>query len=321
MNADNAPSPADWPVREFRAMGSSMSVRVAATGRTADEALTHAAVRFAADERLFSRFNPDSELSHVNRQAGQWAEISPRMAAVVDTALALAAATGGLYDPTLLSAIRAAGYTVSFEQLSGRVTLPLDTPQTGRWADVRRRNSALFLPHGVGLDLGGIVKGWTAQAVTTQLGTVGPALVDAGGDVVAGDPPPGWQGWPVAVAAPSGADEADAGDLLVVWLANTALATSGVDYRRWRQGDAEVHHIIDPRTGRPAATDLVSVSVLDTSAARAEAWAKAALVLGWQAGDAALRTQKLAAVLAHEDGRVAVTPAMEPHIAWSAVPA
>ncbi len=302
-------------------MGSGMSVRVAAAGPAAQPALIQAAARFAADEREFSRFDPASELSFVNRRAGQWTTLSAPMAAVVDAALALAAATGGLYDPTLLAAIRAAGYVVSFEQLAGRAAAAdaPAAPQAGRWAAVQRRGMQLCLPAGVGLDLGGIVKGWTAQAVTAQLRTVGPALVDAGGDVAASDPPPGWQGWPVAVAAPTGPGQADAGDLLVVWLANAVLATSGVDYRRWRQGGVEVHHIIDPRTGRPAATDLVSVSVLDASAVRAEAWAKAALVLGWQAGVAALRAQGLAAVLVRADGRVATTPALQPHVAWSAV--
>ena len=150
------------------------------------------------------------------------------------------------------------------------------------------------LPEGGGLDLGGLAKGMTAAQAVSRLAAWGPALVDAGGDLVAGEAPEGYPGWPVAVGAPG---EDPAADVATLWLADAALATSGRDYRRWRQDGAEVHHIIDPRTGRSATTDLMTTSVLAQDAAVAEAWATAALVDGLRQGLSRLRRRRLPALL------------------------
>ena len=166
-----------------------------------------------------------------------------------------------------------------------------------------------------GLDLGGIGKGLVAAAVANLLRPMGPVLVDAGGDVTAGGGAPGYPGWPVAIATPDGWGAPDE-DLLWVWLAAATLATSGIDYRRWEQEGVARHHILDPRTGAPAVTDLVTVSVLDRSAARAEAWAKAALVLGTEAAYLTLASKGVAALLVEQDGRVWMTPALRPWVAW-----
>jgi thiamine biosynthesis lipoprotein len=100
----------------------------------------------------------------------------------------------------------------------------------------------------------------------------------------------------------------------VVWLQEAAMATSGTDYRRWQHQDQMVHHILDPCTGRPASSDLVSVTVLAKEAAYAEAWAKAALIMGSQAGFAALSTKQLGALLVDQDGTVTMTPALSKHV-------
>jgi FAD:protein FMN transferase len=240
----------------------------------------------------------------------------------------MARVTGGLYDPTMLAAIESAGYTRSFDQMIGQGSLPhkqscKQEEQTawraselvGRWQAIgcRPATHEIYLPPCVGLDLGGIAKGVVAAQGVELLRPHGPCLVDAGGDLVAGAAPPGWPGWPVAIAAPAGI-EAESEDLAVLWLREAALATSGIDYRRWQQQGHCAHHIIDPRTGLPAATNLLSVSVLAAKAEEAEAWAKTALILGWEAGYAALASRQLAGLLVHQDGRVAMTERLQPHL-------
>jgi FAD:protein FMN transferase len=323
--------PACWPVHEFRAMGSSMSVRLALPAHEAVQHFSRVVAHFAEAERRFSRFDPQSELSEVNRRAGGWQAVSPPLWGLLATALEMAAATGGLFDPTMLVAIESAGYTRTFAELAGlaKVAELADRaifsseeqrPSRGNWQAIRRRPATheIYLPPGTGLDFGGIAKGVVAAEVVEWLREVGPCLIDAGGDLVAGAAPPGWPGWPVAIAAPQGAGEIAAGveqkDLALVWLAEAALATSGTDYRRWQHRGQVMHHILDPRSGEPAQSDLVTVTVMAGRAAQAEAWAKAALILGLHAGVAALDAEPLGALLVHQDGTVVMTPALQAYV-------
>ena len=316
--------PAYWPAHVFRAMGSTMSVRLAASDALAAQPLRQVERYFAFAEGRLSRFDPRSELSRVNGCRGKWQEVSPLLWQILGMALAMASATDGLYDPTLLAAIESAGYTRSFDEMIRQDPLSLKQDMqtawraselAGRWQTVRCRPATreIYLPSSMGLDLGGIAKGVVAAQVVELLRPYGPCLVDAAGDLVAGAAPPGWPGWPVAIAEPAGID-GESEDLAVVWLREASMATSGIDYRRWQQQGHSAHHIIDPRTGLPAATDLLSVSVLAAKAEQAEAWAKAALILGWEAGYAALASQQLAALLVHQDGRIAMTDALQPYI-------
>ncbi len=91
--------------------------------------------------------------------------------------------------------------------------------------------------------------------------------------------------------------------------ARYGLATSGISVHRWAGPDGERHHLIDPRTGRPAATDVVQATVLAGSARAAEAWAKTAVVLGLVAAlDVLDRAPILGAILLVSDGRVLAVP-------------
>jgi thiamine biosynthesis lipoprotein len=160
------------------------------------------------------------------------------------------------------------------------------------------------------LDFGGIAKGYTAQQAVELLGRWGPCLVNAGGDLTAGLAPLGFSGWPVAIAKPWAGIADHPSDLMTLWLTKGSLATSGVDYRRWRVNGREAHHLIDPRTGSPAQTDLLTASVLACRATEAEAWATAALVAGSEQGLTLLTEAEIAAVLVRTDGQIIVTPAM-----------
>ena len=309
--------PSTWPVHHFRAMGCEMSVRRALSAAAAARPFARVERLFVAVEQALSRFDAQSELSRLNARPGEWVRVSPLLWEVLESALAMAQETGGRFDPTLLGALEAAGYGRTFGEIAAAGAVgPSSDSHRGRFREIGRRAAPreVFLPRGVRLDLGGIAKGWTAQRAVQRLRPWGPILVDAGGDLVAGDAPPGWPGWPVAIAAPSDGARPNAPDLAQLWLRNAALATSGVDFRRWQVNGATRHHIIDPRTGRPAATDLLAVTVLDQSAVRAEAWATATIVAGRERGAAALSRGQMAALFVHHDGRALMTRAMQSHM-------
>jgi thiamine biosynthesis lipoprotein len=290
----------------FPSMGSQVRLLLDAAGPAARRAVAAGPGWFTAWERRLSRFRPDSELSRLNRRAGHWQRVSAVLWDVLRAAIRAARQTGGLVTPTLLPALEAAGYDRSFAALppGGGPPRPVADPDPGAWQRLawRRQARAVQLPPGVRLDLGGIAKGWAADQAARRLAAAGPALVDAGGDIAVSGPRAGGAPWPVAVADPRAPER----DLALFALRTGAVATSGRDYRRWRQGGVWQHHILDPRTARPAATDVLSATVIAPSAAAAEVAAKLVLILGGPAGLAWLDARPaLAGLLILDDGRVA----------------
>ncbi|MCB8968546.1 MAG: FAD:protein FMN transferase [Ardenticatenaceae bacterium] len=269
---------------------------------------------FRHHEQILSRFRADSELSLLNGRSAQWVPVSPLLWQTLTTAISLAELTDGLFDPTLLPALEAAGYTHTFPIAPG-ANGTSTAPMPGCWADIRldAARQAVWLPAGVRLDFGGIGKGLAAQQAVQLLTGWGPCLIDAGGDLCAGEAPRNWPGWPVAVTTPTGVD-GDCADLFSLWLVEASLSTSGIDYRRWQHNGRSAHHIIDPRTGCPADTDLLTVTVLLRSAAQAEGIATAMLVQGQEASTAWLEQRNIPAVLVNQAQTIYLTPAMAP--AW-----
>ncbi|HEX6401504.1 MAG TPA: FAD:protein FMN transferase [Actinomycetota bacterium] len=259
----------------FRAMGTTirMLADASAEGASFDAAAAVIEGTFRREELRFSRFRPDSELSRVNAAAGRPTAVSPTFLAVLRLALDAAERTDGAFDPTVLGALAALGYDRDFDEVlaGARGALHPPTP-CGRWTEVRVDRREVRLPAGVGLDLGGLVKGWTAdlaaaRAVRSGLGWV---VVNAGGDLrVDGDAPT----IPVAVEDPAD-PSVDVGRLLV---RGGGVATSSTRARAWGPG---LHHLIDPRTGRPAESGLVQVTATAPTCAEAEIRAKTILLAG-----------------------------------------
>lgn len=267
--------------RAFHAMGTTIELVVEAEG--AERALDAAEAEFERLEQVMSRFREDSELSQLNRDGAL--EASQDLAEVVALALQARERTAGRFDPTVHDALVGAGYDRTFDDV------PADAEQGGAAAacgggvgvDGRR----ITLEPGYRLDLGGIGKGFAAERAAALLALAGPCLVSAGGDVaVRGVPAAGT--WAIAV------DET-----ITLGLTRGGVATSGRDRRRWRRAGAEQHHLIDPATGRPAATDLVHVTAVGADAVEAEVLAKTLFLAGSRE---ALRAG-VPAVLVTEDGR------------------
>jgi thiamine biosynthesis lipoprotein len=316
----NESHPDSWYKHEFRAMGSGMAVWLeVADPALATRAFSQVITLFEDYEQALSRFRPDSELSQLNARGGQWVVVSDLLWDVLTLAMEMAAITNGRFDPTTLNALEDYGYTVSFEQLTRNGSdsyLPHRVPYPGNWTAIKfdEARQAVFLPGGMRVDLGGIGKGYTAQKAVDRLRALGPCLVDAGGDLAAGDAPQGYPGWPVAIGAPWKGDGQEPSDLFTLWLANQALATSGIDYRAWERNGHFAHHLIDPATGQPAATDGLTATILADDAAQAEAWATATLIAGSEAGMDALLDAKLAGLMVMQNGQILVTPPMHQHL-------
>ena len=273
-------------------------------------------------DRQASRFRPDSEISAVCRgadgaQGGGSRIVSEGLAEAIAVALAAARWTGGLVDPTVANALCSLGYDRDFAAIRGDGAVPRGPAHVPGWQSVRLDGRRLRLAAGTGLDLGATAKGLGADRAAREAAAAVPAggiLVSLGGDIaVAGEAPVG--GWPVLVAdepEPVGQPPAPGGRPAqfqprsrgqVVRLAAGALATSSILCRQWRRGGRTLHHIVDPRTGLPAAGPWRTVSVAAANCAEANAASTAAIIAGDQA-PAWLAAQGLPARLVARDGNV-----------------
>jgi thiamine biosynthesis lipoprotein len=291
----------------FRAMGCKVALQLQ-TRADGEAVLRRVPGQVEALEARLSRFRPESELSRLNRQAGKWVEVSHVLFANVSEARAAAQLTNGLFNPLVLPALRASGYDRSFEMLSQPNVQPAVPVPDWRTIDLDEMLQRVRLPPHSALDLGGIAKGRTAGLIADELSVYGAALVDMGGDIAARGAPEDLPGWLIDVPMP-GSDNV----VTTVALKDTNIMTSGSDYRRWHTRHGQVyHHIIDPNTGRPAHSDVLSATVIDPHAPTAEASAKAVLLLGSDAGLRWLDEQPGAAGLViREDGSVSATPRFE----------
>ncbi|MFZ6027549.1 MAG: FAD:protein FMN transferase [Chloroflexota bacterium] len=303
----------------FHAMGSKIAVTVDGDGPNVRAALREARTWFLAWEACLSRFRPESELNQLNR--GQPMQVSRPLWDVLQAACAIARLTNGLITPTILPALEAAGYKETFRQsgsqtthvaaqyplpMSGKETGALPYPASEMQTDAATRT--VCLPQGMRLDFGGFAKGWAADETARRLSKIAPTLVDAGGDVAASGPRTDGTPWPLGVAHPTNPGH----HLAILQLHDGGLATSGRNQRHWVKNGRPQHHLIDPRSGRPAITDVITASVVATSALAAETAAKMALILGSQAGEKWLQAHGLSGMLALEDGNVRSIPAAAP---------
>jgi thiamine biosynthesis lipoprotein len=231
-------------------------------------------------DRVCSRFREDSELSLLNRNGhGRDTELSALLEEAIVAGLRTAEMTGGLVDLTVGKYVEDIGYTVTFRDLPVEgPALELHVQRAVGWRSLHYDPVAhtVRLPEGVSLDLGASGKAWAADrsatAVAERLGVS--VAVDCGGDIAVRGPHP-VGGWPVRVAA-----DVDADEYQDIFLFDGGLATSGTSARRWRRGDVDLHHIIDPATGMPARTPWAMVSVAAATCVEANAAATAALIMG-----------------------------------------
>ncbi|HEX9414467.1 MAG TPA: FAD:protein FMN transferase [Ktedonobacterales bacterium] len=307
--------------RAGRPMATDVSVQIAAAPEQVAAASSAADACMAwfdeVDGRL-SRFRPESELSCLNRAAGQWVAVSNVLFDAVAIAMWAAEASNGRFDPTLLPQIEALGYDRDFALIAhreapGTGVLPA-APDPDAWSGIvfdptRKR---LRLPEGLRLDLGGIAKGWAADvALSRYCAPFAGALVNLGGDLRARGGPTPNAAWSIGIRDPREESTAHDGALAahvgVVTLSRGGLATSGALRRWWLRDGQRQHHVLDPRTGRPVplwiderdapagdteqARPIATATALARTAARAEVAAKVALLRGYPR---ALRTVEAA---------------------------
>jgi len=265
----------------WRALGTSAQVLVSRAGELA-AARSLVERELEAIDVACSRFRADSELARVNASPGQWVPVSALFMEALRTGIEAARSTAGDVDPTIGRALRVAGYDSDFAELpalrAGRVRF---APAPGwQLVQVDSARRAVRVPRGVEIDLGATAKALAADRAARACAAAlsGGVLVNLGGDIaVAGPAPEG--GWPVRVTDDHEARFDAPGQ--TVSIESGGLATSSVTVRRWRtRRSGELHHILDPASGRPVDGFWRTVSVAAASCVAANVASTAAIVRG-----------------------------------------
>jgi FAD:protein FMN transferase len=324
----------EWVVVEQtrRIMATRMSVHIAvppSDAGTANAAIMRGMAWLESLNDRLTRFSADSELSRLNASAGTWCAVSGTLFAVVAEGVAAARATAGLFDPALLPLIEAIGYDRDYNEIEHRETGEADDAPfvAGIWRNIEldARRLRILLPAGARLDLGGIAKGWAADAILTRyFARYDNVLINAGGDMRAqGGAKPG-EPWAIGIGNPLAPPEDESAEnAAVLSMKRGGIATSGASGRWWYRGGKRQHHLLDPRTGHPIslwidASDnegddsslIASATALAPTAAHAEVAAKVALLRGYpdalQRVEEAWDVERVAEAAPYGDGAVAL---------------
>lgn len=309
----SAPEPAQ---RQFFAMNTLMTLQI--TGEEAEDALSAAVEEVNRLDRLFSRSQSESDIARLNAHAGDGTDVplSPETTELLSLALEETSATAGAFDVTVAPVIDAWGFGTGD---AGQYRLPsegelealLPLVDSAALHVDTAGNTARLDRSGMEVDLGGIAKGYTADRLVELLGEydVSSALLNLGSSTITlvGNNPSG-QPWRVALKDPQDEEQ----QILLLSLSDQALSTSGAYEQHFEENGVTYHHILDPRTGYPAQTGILSVTVVSDNGARADALSTALFVAGpeqalelWRADDS------FECVLCLEDGRILITQGLE----------
>ena len=264
-------------------------------------------------ELLLSRFNPESRLSALNAAAGEWVDVGNELATVLRAALGYCERTGGLFDITMGGVCRLWDFK--------RGVVPDDTAITQALAHVDWRNvqvegvRARIIDPQATIDLGGMAKGYIADRVIDLLKRHGATsgVINLGGNVACLGGKPDGSAWNVGLRAPvPSGGSLQAASFASVFVRGKSVVTSGVYERSFVRNGRVLHHILDPRTGKPAETDVLSATIIADKSLDADGYTTALIIMG---ADEALtfaeQTPSIEAILLTANARLLKTTGLQ----------
>ena len=267
------------------------------------------------DKSVLSRTAEGSELSALNAANGESVSYGADdpLPKLIEAALAISEATDGAFDPTLAPVLDAWGFTKDLRRVPSADELAALLAHTGRDKVALEETAdgySVALSDGAQLDLGGIAKGYAADLLRAQLEKEGvtSATLDLGGDVFVMGKKSDGSDWRIAVKDPGDTESY----LGIVSASDAFIVTSGVYERYFEENGVRYHHILDPKTGCPAESGLVSVTVMCKNGAWADALSTACFVLGTDGAlalrdDLAAQGTNFELIFVTDDGRVLYT--------------
>ncbi len=261
-------------------------------------------------ESRYSRFVRDNDLWRLNMAENT--TVSPELFDILSQAKRYHAETRGVFDPSVLPLLESFGYAGAYADQVSEVRGRLDEML------LEEKSLTVTKPKGLMIDLGGIGKGYIVDKVARFLGErFENFLVDAGGDMVLRgvNRKEGYKYWAIDVERPEMLDPGVVGRSQMTLLLNDeAVATSGRNRRHWLNKGRSRHHIIDPSTKESASEELLSVTVVATTATEADVFAKTFFILGKERGMSLSESVRMPAIFSDSSGGVECNHFMEPYV-------
>lgn len=290
--------------RTFFAMDTVMTLRLYEGGD--ETALEHLVARVKDLEARWSVTGENSEIYALNRDGE--AELSPETERLLDTALEMCRRTGGALDISIYPVLRSWGFTTGEYAVPDDQTIAALLPLVD-YTKVEYGGRSAAIPESMEIDLGSVAKGYTGDILSDYLKGSGvtSALLDLGGNIQTVGSKPDGSPWRVGIRDPE-----EDGNLGVVDVTDRAVVTSGGYERYFEEGGVRYWHILDPKTGFPAHSGLISVTVIGDTGAVCDALSTALFVMGL---DNALehwrRHQDFEAIFVSEDGSITITAGLQ----------
>jgi FAD:protein FMN transferase len=299
---------------EFRALGTDVFLEIvldeADQKKEAIRDLDAAKKIFFEKEKIFSRFDPESELSCLNKKLGVWQKVSRDISYLSRQALYYNKIGKGLYDPRIIEILEGIGYEKNFRSADfskKRIPVIFEKLKKDLSADLKIRKDELFLA--CRMDFSGIAKGYIVDWAAEFLKKKGwrNFLVDAGGDMSVSGLNSEGKKWKIAV---EGVSE----EKLMLEISNRGIATSGISRKKWTIAGKKFHHLVNPQKPNHFSYELRTVSVISKNTESADGRAKTLVLMGKKRGFEFSQKNKIAAVFLDYRGDVTVTSEAKKYI-------
>ncbi|MDP1620589.1 MAG: FAD:protein FMN transferase [Candidatus Moranbacteria bacterium] len=272
---------------EFRAMGTDVSVEIVDGGASADGCLRNVEKIFSENEKIFSRFRKDSELTMLNGNLGKEIRVSDKMYEVLELCMKFYGLSEGYFDPRVLASLEEIGYDKDFRNndlnsgknkrielekidcdLREELVLSAGQPAGEKTVLIRRR-----------IDTTGIAKGYSVDEAARYLKKEGfkDFVVDAGGDMFASGADGKNESWRIGI---EGLDDKN----FALKLDNEGIATSGISRKRWQIGERKFHHLVNPKAPEIFSFEIKTVTVVEKKTVEADGRAKVLVIMGKEKG-------------------------------------
>jgi thiamine biosynthesis lipoprotein len=298
----------------FQALGTDIDIRIVFDSETkrekAGKDLKKAKDIFCSKEKIFSRFDPESELSRLNKNLNSWQKSSADMLYLAGRALYYNKLSGGLYDPRVIEILEKIGYNKDFKSNDfSKYELPSSshTIEKSLNNDLKIDDGKIFFARR--MDFSGIAKGYIVDSAAEYLKNQGwkNFLVDAGGDMMISGTNNEGKKWRVAV---EGVPE----EKLMLEISDKGIATSGISRKKWQIGGKKFHHLVNPKNPNEFSYDLRTVSVITQDTENADGRAKTLVLMGKKTGLEFAKKNKIAAIFLDYKGNIYISPEAKKYI-------
>lgn len=286
---------------KFKALGTDIQLQLVVDridGAKAKNDLLEAKRKYFEFEKMFNRFDNESELSKINDNLGKYQQVSRDMLDVAKRSLEYNHQSEGLFDPRVLKFLNNIGYQKSFhgcDFFKDKKYIESKPLQKTLEESLNIEGEKILLHEKI--DFSGIAKGYITDNIANFLISRGwkNFLIDSGGDIFLKGTDENNQPWKIGI-------EEIADEKLLFSLTDQAIATSGISRRKWEAGNKKVHHIINPKNPNKFDFDVKSVSVISSSAEQSDVWAKILFLMGKEKGMEYSSKNNIASVFLYYNG-------------------